>query len=111
MKALQWQGQGIINSLVPLFNEHLPHFGCFEIYCKGHRRASITLQSTIKSNSKFAKFLDETVHDPRSCNLDLATLLLEPVQRLARYPLLFKQVLFDQLIITIFNPIGIASYA
>ena len=31
--------------------------------------------------------------DPRCACLDLASFLLEPVQRLARYPLLLKQIL------------------
>lgn len=70
----------------------MKHFDCFRTYCIGHQEASRTLHRMLDISSRFSKFVRDALDDPRCCNLDLASFLLEPVQRLARYPLLFKQV-------------------
>lgn len=44
-------------------------------------------------NTKFAKLLQDGLRLQRCAGLELESFLLEPVQRLARYPLLLRQVL------------------
>lgn len=66
-------------------------FDCFRVYCLGHAESMRLVQQLSDSHGSFARLLKEAVNDPRCCSLDLASFLLEPVQRLARYPLLLKQ--------------------
>ena len=71
----------IIDSLYPL-----------QIYCVGHSKAMECLQAETRQNKQFRKLLQELQYRPDCEGLQLASFLLEPVQRLARYPLLLRQI-------------------
>jgi hypothetical protein len=47
----------------------------------------------VSLNKKFAKLLQDGLRQQQCAGLELESFLLEPVQRLARYPLLLRQVL------------------
>ena len=55
-------------------------------YCAQHEESIEIVQRVIKGNNKF-EYLRK-----QADGLDLTSLLLEPIQRIARYPLLFKQI-------------------
>jgi hypothetical protein len=94
LRSRQAECKGIISSISDIFLNHVKSnsFECLRTYCIGHEEGSRFLAERSDSNGKLTKFLKEAVNDPRCSCLDLASFLLEPVQRLARYPLLLKQV-------------------
>jgi hypothetical protein len=55
-------------------------------YCAQHEESIEIVQRVIKGNNKL-EYLRK-----QADGLDLTSLLLEPIQRIARYPLLFKQI-------------------
>lgn len=66
----------------------------FRTYCLGHRAASSLLAKLCEDGaSKVSKYIQEASQHESCTGLGLSSFLLEPVQRLTRYPLLFKQVL------------------
>lgn len=62
-------------------------------YCSNQSSASQLLQSRRKANAPLAQFLKGCMMNPRCRSLDLSSFLLEPMQRITRYPLLIKQIL------------------
>lgn len=92
LRCRQSSQSGILTNISDIFTEHVKNFDPFRQYCMGHQEASKLLNKKLESGGAFSKFINEAMNYPRCCSLDLATFLLEPVQRLARYPLLLKQV-------------------
>ena len=62
-------------------------------YCGNQMSAIKTLQSARKRNHMLNEFLDKCKRLPQCKGLDLSAFLLEPMQRITRYPLLLKQVI------------------
>lgn len=86
-------GAGSGEHLCAVFLRHSKHLeNCFERYCVQHSEAGSLLSHLCTENSKFITFLSKSSQNPKCDNLDLSSFLLEPVQRLARYPLLLRQV-------------------
>jgi len=82
-----------VAKLATVFLKHSQHLGVsFERYCVGHREAGALLSDVASESNLFSAFLTQNSADPRCESLDLSSFLLEPVQRVARYPLLLRQV-------------------
>ena len=80
------------NDYVASLLSHLAGFeGPYSEYCNGHAQAMQALSSV--TDSGFNDAMLELIKQDSRCNgLDLQSFLLEPIQRIARYPLLIKQV-------------------
>lgn len=74
----------LILNLMPYFKVYTPYFNNFE-----HSRQFL---EKIRKNSKIAAWLNENELKPQLENLDLASLLIKPIQRLPKYVLLFKDL-------------------
>ncbi|KAG0264235.1 hypothetical protein DFQ27_001354 [Actinomortierella ambigua] len=71
--------------------QHMKLMACYRRYLLGYSKSTQMVARLLKKNVNFQKFLDrkrEMAHD-----LALSDLLVEPTQRIARYPLLFKEIL------------------
>lgn len=62
-------------------------------FCSKQSEASQRLLQLRKTNQSLNDFLMKCTSDERCSGLDLSSYLLEPMQRITRYPLLFKQIL------------------
>ncbi|PIL33059.1 transporter [Ganoderma sinense ZZ0214-1] len=62
-------------------------------YCVNHASAIRVLQALRQSNPELAAALQRLRDDPTARSLDLSSYLLVPMQRITRYPLLFKQII------------------
>jgi hypothetical protein len=65
----------------------------YSTYCANQPRALSCLEEAKKSNKAFRVFLEETVKNTRCRGLNLFSFLIAPVQRICKYPLLFRDLL------------------
>ncbi|KAJ1966839.1 hypothetical protein IWQ62_002220 [Dispira parvispora] len=68
-------------------------FDCYGIYCANHGKANQWLEEHSSGNSRVAQFLNKAHEDHRCKHLSFSSFLLQPTQRITRYPLLLKQLL------------------
>ncbi|KAJ9084571.1 actin organization and endocytosis protein, variant 4 [Entomophthora muscae] len=73
-----------------VFLDHASAFVAYGTYCGSHAAASRYLQHP---PPQLASFLAEAQKEPRCRMLSLTSFLLQPVQRITRYPLLLSQIL------------------
>ncbi|KAH8550754.1 hypothetical protein BGW37DRAFT_426985 [Umbelopsis sp. PMI_123] len=66
---------------------------CYQTYCRNQSAASRYLQKKRDEDKVFAIFLKSCQSRPECRSLDLSSFLLEPMQRITRYPLLLRQIL------------------
>jgi len=78
-------------SLADIFLNHISKFSVYIVYCRGQQAALQFLQGKLLEPS-FSAFLKECTATPECNGLDLGSFLLEPVQRIARYPLLLRHI-------------------
>ena len=64
----------------------------FTEYCSSHELAVEIIQRYQRNDANFKRIAEEMQRDEDADGLDIISLLLEPIQRIARYPLLFKQI-------------------
>lgn len=69
------------------------HFVPYAEYCCNHKRACEFLRQRERQDDRFRKFMSDGLIAGNSQGLDLSSFLLEPVQRIARYPLLLKNII------------------
>eukprot|EP01119_Soliformovum_irregulare_P019072 TRINITY_DN5977_c0_g1_i1.p1 TRINITY_DN5977_c0_g1~~TRINITY_DN5977_c0_g1_i1.p1 ORF type:complete len:961 (-),score=254.34 TRINITY_DN5977_c0_g1_i1:6-2888(-) len=73
---------------------HLVEFlKIYSIYSNDQSNAIALYNRLKKDNKLFANFLAETEHKPECKNVNLLGFLIKPVQRICKYPLLFKELL------------------
>jgi len=89
---LQVKSRFVIDRVGDVFVEHLDDLNCYLGYCGSQMISSKLLQRKRTENKRIGDFLKECQKNPRCRSLDLSSFLLEPMQRITRYPLLFKQV-------------------
>jgi hypothetical protein len=82
-----------LDFIFDVFSEMIPFFRTYTAYCNNFDLAQTKLHQCLASNSKFAKFMERCRNDPQFTGLDLEDLLIQPVQRICRYPLLFGEAL------------------
>ncbi|KAJ1654498.1 hypothetical protein IWQ61_005583 [Dispira simplex] len=68
-------------------------FDCYGVYCANHGKANQWLEEHSSNNSRVAQFLKMAHEDHRCRHLSFSSFLLQPTQRITRYPLLLKQLL------------------
>ncbi|KAF9972595.1 hypothetical protein BGZ73_004271 [Actinomortierella ambigua] len=71
--------------------QHMKHMACYRKYLLGYSKSTQMVTRLLKKNANFQKFLDQRREMAR--HLSLSDLLVEPTQRIAKYPLLFKEIL------------------
>ena len=66
---------------------------CYSQYLASFDRARVERARLLTNNKKFAAFVERVENLPESQHLSLESFLMEPVQRVPRYRLLFEQLL------------------
>ncbi|KAL7419920.1 hypothetical protein Q5752_005838 [Cryptotrichosporon argae] len=83
-----------IDNIGDVLEEHVPELGVYTPYCINQHQAARMLQTLRASNAKLAVELDSIRdNEPAVRGLDLSSFLLEPMQRITRYPLLIRQII------------------
>lgn len=65
----------------------------YKVFCSGQPSSDEHLRDLRKKSSKLRHFLDDPARLVSCRNLDLASLLIKPIQRLCKYPLLLRELL------------------
>ncbi len=74
----------------PAFEKVMPYFKLYGVYCHGYSQGIDRLLVCRTAN----KELDEVLKDrERKAHVSLGSLLIKPVQRVCKYPLLFRELL------------------
>ena len=97
LEAAQCAQKFMIDKIGDVFSQHLESLNCYLEYCGSQMKSSKLLQKKRKEKPRIGEFLKECQKNPRCRSLDLSSFLLEPMQRITRYPLLFKQVRWNNL--------------
>jgi hypothetical protein len=88
----EWNSRaGSVAQFAELFLDSLSKFSVYLVYCRGQQAAVRFLQEKL-NDPDFLSFIQSRMSDPDCRGLDLGSFLLEPVQRITRYPLLLKQI-------------------
>ncbi|KAF8652812.1 hypothetical protein AX16_004163 [Volvariella volvacea WC 439] len=82
-----------IDQIGDILDEHMREMEAYNIYCVNQGNAIRVLKSMRDSNHELGAHLRRLHEEPAVRNLDLSSYLLEPMQRITRYPLLVKQIL------------------
>ncbi|KIY46490.1 hypothetical protein FISHEDRAFT_75585 [Fistulina hepatica ATCC 64428] len=83
-----------IDRIGDILEDHMRKMDIYLEYCANQSNAIKVLQSLRSSNPELASHLQRIQdEDPSVRSLDLSSYLLEPMQRLTRYPLLIKKIL------------------
>ncbi|KAI8975146.1 hypothetical protein BDF20DRAFT_822616 [Mycotypha africana] len=73
--------------------DKIDNLKCYSTYCRNQSYATKFLQKKREEDQWFEVFLKTAQTRPECRSLDLSHFLLEPVQRITRYPLLLRQIL------------------
>lgn len=76
-----------------VFIKFAPFFKIYHPYCNTFEASSKLVGKLLSERSSFAKFLAKASKDPRTLHQSLQSLMIMPVQRIARYQLLIEAVL------------------
>ncbi|KAK9766343.1 hypothetical protein K7432_004643 [Basidiobolus ranarum] len=82
----------MIDYIGDIFLEHSNEFRQYLAYCGNQMNAYKLLQKK-REDQTICQFLKDCMRSPECRNLDLSSFLLEPMQRITRYPLLLRQIL------------------
>ncbi|EGF78547.1 hypothetical protein BATDEDRAFT_90488 [Batrachochytrium dendrobatidis JAM81] len=80
------------NTIIKCFTDSVLQMKCYTIYCGNQHNARRTLGKLI-TDSAFAKLVQKCEANPKLHKLSLADMLVKPMHRITRYPLLFKRLL------------------
>ncbi|CAM0136668.1 unnamed protein product [Umbelopsis sp. WA50703] len=89
----QREGANFVGAVGDIFLTHAENLKCYQTYCRNQAAASRFLQKKRDEDKLFAAFLKSCQSRPECRSLDLSSFLLEPMQRITRYPLLLRQIL------------------
>ncbi|KAI9286625.1 hypothetical protein BC943DRAFT_351418 [Umbelopsis sp. AD052] len=87
------EGANFVSAVGDIFLNHAENLKCYQTYCRNQSAASRFLQKKRDEDKVFATFLKSCQSRPECRSLDLSSFLLEPMQRITRYPLLLRQIL------------------
>ncbi|GAB1605711.1 hypothetical protein Ahia01_000853400 [Argonauta hians] len=73
--------------------ENLPHLTPYIRFCSCQLNAGTLLQQKTENVPEFVVVHKQCVTDPKCKGMPLSSFLLEPMQRITRYPLLIKKIL------------------
>ncbi|KAF9351243.1 actin organization and endocytosis protein [Mortierella sp. AD094] len=90
----QANDKGVVLAVGDVINSHIvERAGCFMRYCGNHRDASVLLAKRMAESRLLLDFMTEAKSKPICRGLDISSFLLQPLQRITRYPLLIKKIL------------------
>ncbi|KAJ3203501.1 Intersectin 1 (SH3 domain protein), partial [Dinochytrium kinnereticum] len=89
----QKQSNYVIMNIGTLFERNASALDCYRKYCSDLMPASKLLQKRRQENERLQEFLKTCQRNPQCRSLDLSSFLLQPMQRVTRYTLIFKQIL------------------
>ncbi|KAI8834668.1 Dbl homology domain-containing protein [Chytridium lagenaria] len=89
----QKQSDYVIMNIGTLFERNALALDCYKIYCSNLMVASKLLQKRRQESEKLQDFLKNCQRNAQCRSLDLSSFLLQPMQRVTRYTLIFKQIL------------------
>ncbi|KAI7880960.1 hypothetical protein K492DRAFT_207137 [Lichtheimia hyalospora FSU 10163] len=93
MEARQNEEANVVSKIGDIFLKHADNLKCYSTYCRNQSFASRLLQDKRKQDQWFNVFLKTAQSRPECRGLDLSHFLLEPMQRITRYPLLLQNIL------------------
>ncbi|CAO3665847.1 unnamed protein product [Rhizopus stolonifer] len=93
METRQREEANIVGKIGDIFLKHANSLKCYSSYCQNQSYASKFLQKKREEDYWLEVFLKTAQTRPECRSLDFAHFLLEPVQRITRYPLLLRQIL------------------
>ena len=76
-----------------IFSKLAPFLGIYSVYCNAHDQAIQHIDVALKRHELFSEHLCRCAEHPDFVNMQLETLLIEPVQRIPRYILLLTDIL------------------
>jgi hypothetical protein len=79
--------------LIDCFIEAIKDFTCYQNYCGNQYQQRYTLKQKQSTNTNFLRLLQKCELNPKLQKLNLADMLMKPMQKITRYPLLFKRLL------------------
>ncbi|KAI9098738.1 hypothetical protein DFS34DRAFT_618767 [Phlyctochytrium arcticum] len=82
----------LLLDITDLFNKRINTFTAYETYCSNQHNARRKL-AKLRQDPAFAKSLAACECNPKLQKLNLADLLVKPMHRITRYPILFKRLL------------------
>ncbi|KAI8816965.1 uncharacterized protein EV422DRAFT_267552 [Fimicolochytrium jonesii] len=82
----------MLTDIISLFSRHVDSLAAYEVYCRNQHNARRTL-ARLKEDPTFLKILTQCESNPKLNKLSLADLLVKPMHRVTRYPILFKRLL------------------
>ncbi|KAI0373139.1 hypothetical protein BV20DRAFT_1042030 [Pilatotrama ljubarskyi] len=82
-----------IDKIGDILKTSMAHLSVYMDYCVNQGSAIKVLQSLRQTNPELSACLQRLRDDPAARNLDLSSYLLVPMQRITRYPLLFRQII------------------
>ncbi|KAG0355389.1 Intersectin 1 (SH3 domain protein) [Gamsiella multidivaricata] len=90
----QRSDNGVVLAVGDVINSHIvERADCFMRYCANHRDASNLLTRRMAESRLLQDFLNQAKSKPSCRGLDISSFLLQPLQRITRYPLLIKKIL------------------
>ncbi|ORZ06331.1 hypothetical protein BCR41DRAFT_168920 [Lobosporangium transversale] len=90
----QTNGEGVVLAVGDVINSHIVEkANCFMRYCANHRLATKLLTQRMTESKPLLNFLTQAKSKPACRGLDIFSFLLQPLQRITRYPLLIKKIL------------------
>jgi len=81
------------NTLANIFIQNGPFFEAYAKYCAGYPKALSKLQELLNTNRGFVETLRVCETDPACNGLTITDFIIKPVQRICKYPLLFKEII------------------
>ncbi|KAF7728302.1 hypothetical protein EC973_006477 [Apophysomyces ossiformis] len=93
LEARQRETANVVDNIGDIFLKHAESLKCYSLYCRNQSFASRFLQRKREEDQWFEVFLKTAQTRPECRSLDLSHFLLEPMQRITRYPLLLRQIL------------------
>eukprot|EP01135_Chromosphaera_perkinsii_P003984 Nk52_evm27s265 gene=Nk52_evmTU27s265 len=94
LKQRSAETKPIAKGISKVIVSYLSTFACpYRAFCSLQKTSLETYHTLIKENPEFDKFLKEVYISVPECRLGLPSLLLKPVQRVTRYPLLLQAIL------------------
>ncbi|ORX88366.1 hypothetical protein K493DRAFT_341344 [Basidiobolus meristosporus CBS 931.73] len=92
LEERQTDSHFMIDCIGDIFLDHSEEFRQYLSYCGNQMNAYKLLQKK-REDQRICNFLKDCMRSPQCRNLDLSSFLLEPMQRITRYPLLLRQIL------------------
>jgi len=81
-----------IQAVGDIFQQMGDYFKMYQVYCSNQGASLEAISQLKRTNNSFKQFLERCSIDPRCRSLPLSSFLIKPVQRICKYPLLFKEL-------------------